>query len=133
MKKQYVIGAILGIVGLWVVLKTGLLVMVAVFLLTGLLPGTGLSVPPILMLGLLMALFLIVMRWVKRQELANQIRALKAATPKRSGVSTTPNSTARQTVRQTAGSSQKPKRTRSKKQPVRQQTMRRRFTHLHAS
>jgi type VI protein secretion system component VasK len=73
-----IIGLTAGVVSAWLVLKLGILSAVLLFLVAGVIPGTSLSVPPIVMLSLLGAFAIVMLFWIKRQGLIKQIRAQKA-------------------------------------------------------
>ncbi len=75
---KYLIWISLGLCVLWLINATGLIAAVAVFLLAGVIPIVGISIPPVLMLVLLACLLYGVLWWIKRQQITQQIRSLKA-------------------------------------------------------
>lgn len=68
----------LGLFIVWLAKATGLAAAALIFLLAGVIPGTSFSVPPVVMLILLGIALFGVLQWVRRQQLAAQIRELKA-------------------------------------------------------
>lgn len=73
-----IVGLAAGIVSAWLVLKFGILSALLLFLVAGVIPGTALSVPPVVMLSLLAALAVVLLFWIKHQGLIKQVRAQKA-------------------------------------------------------
>lgn len=68
---------ILLVAAAWVGLiwKLNILGVVFLFLLAGVVPGTSLSIPPLIMLALLGAMGVVVFYWTKRQQLIKEIRS----------------------------------------------------------
>lgn len=62
---------------LWFVKASGIIVAASLFLLAGIIPGTQWSLSPITMLILSGVVLVIVLYWIKRQRLAQQIKELK--------------------------------------------------------
>lgn len=68
----------LGLLALWLVKVTGLIAAIVLFLMAGIVPVFGYSIPPVAMLALLAIFLFLFFFWVKRQKLGKQIRELKA-------------------------------------------------------
>lgn len=68
----------LGLFVLWLIKATGLIAAAMLFLVAGIVPFVGVSIPPVAMFAILALLLYGVFIWVKRQRLAQQIRAMKA-------------------------------------------------------
>lgn len=62
----------------WAQFQFGLIGALFLFLVAGVIPGTALFVPPMVMFALLALVALLIIRWTKQQELTKQVREATA-------------------------------------------------------
>lgn len=75
---RYLIWIGLGLFVIWLAKATGLIAAAVLFLVAGIVPFVGISLPPVAMFALLAILLYGVFVWLKRQRLTQQIRDMKA-------------------------------------------------------
>jgi hypothetical protein len=76
---RYVIGFSFAALAVWVLQATGILMALMMFLMIGQVPGTPISLPPTVMMVLLVVLMLGVAYWFFRQRPVRQIQEMKRA------------------------------------------------------
>jgi hypothetical protein len=76
---RYVIGLSFAALAVWVLQATGILMAIMMFLMIGQVPGTPVSLPPTVMMVLLVVLTLGVTYWLFRQRPVRQIQEMKRA------------------------------------------------------
>lgn len=65
---------LIGALIVWAQLQFGLISALFLFLVAGVVPGTALFVPPMVMMALLALMALLLLRWAQLQELPKQVR-----------------------------------------------------------
>lgn len=74
---KYIFWISIGIITLWLIKVLDIFNVILLFMIAGAIPGTNILLPPIVMMVVLSLMLLLVAYWLKRQQIAKQIRELK--------------------------------------------------------